>query len=406
MLAIEEGLRLPWWRLRLPGGLEAAFEAHVGSDRAKYIQPWLLIFVVFNVISLKVDFDQFGADAFRVPVYLTLLGFVPVAALGILMLAVNNSAKCQALVVGTTVLTDLVIVLNSARIGPAGSVDTYLILAAIVPLVVALIAPLAFRYTLALCMICFAVYGGFIAYFGLVQDGKSGVACLVSMLILVPPKLSYLREREAKRSFLLGLRAQLSAAALHEANAQLTILSERDALTGIANRRHFTEAFERGWRLACANGTWFGALLVDVDHFKRFNDSAGHGSGDRCLALIAASLDAGVAQAGGLLARYGGEEFVALLPGHDPAAVMAVAEHLRDCVLRLALPHPGLPPDGIVTVSIGVDTRIGRPETVAEALLEEADAALYQAKRQGRNRVVPAFAAAATDASAVQRDAA
>jgi diguanylate cyclase (GGDEF)-like protein len=392
MIAIEEGLRLPWWRLRLAGGLEAAFEHQTSPARASYIQSWLLVFVVFNVISLKVDFDLFGPEDFRLPAYLTLLGFVPVAVLGILALGFRTGARFQALVVSTTVLTDLVIVLNSARIAPAGHTDTYLILAAIVPLVVGLIAPLAFRYTLALCLTCFVVYGGYIAFYGLVQDGKSGVASLVSMLILVPPKLSFMREREAKRSFLLGMRAQISAAALHEANAQLTILSERDALTGIANRRHFTTAFEQGWRVACANGTWFGVILIDIDHFKRFNDSAGHAGGDRCLALIAATLEAGVAQAGGLLARYGGEEFVVLLPGLDTAAAGAVAEHLRVAVLRLGLPHPGLSGDATVTVSLGVATRCGRPGIAAEALLEAADAALYEAKRGGRNRVVSAFA--------------
>jgi diguanylate cyclase (GGDEF)-like protein len=381
MIAIENGLRLPWWRLRLAGGLERTFEHQTGPARAGYIQSWLLIFVVFNVISLKVDFDLFGPEDFRLPAYLTLLGFVPIAILGILALGFWTSARFQALVVAATVLTDLVIVLNSARIAPAGHTDTYLILAAIVPLVVGLIAPLAFRYTLALCLTCFAVYAGYIAYFGLVQDGKSGVASLVSMLILVPPKLSFMREREAKRSFLLGLRAQLSAAALHEANAQLTILSERDALTGIANRRQFTAAFEQGWRAACASGTWFGVILIDIDHFKRFNDSAGHAGGDRCLALIAATLETGVAQVGGLLARYGGEEFVAVLPGLDPAAAGAVAEHLRLAVLRL-----------------------GHPETAAEVLLEAADAALYEAKRGGRNRV--AGASATSDHAATRQSSA
>jgi diguanylate cyclase (GGDEF)-like protein len=399
MLAIEDGLRLPWWRLRLPGGLETTFANHVAPARARYIQPWLLIFVVFNLVSLKVDLDLFGEEAFRIPAHLTLFVFVPVAIAGILALGAWNATAIQVAVVAATAITDLVIVLNSARLAPLGHTDTYLILAAIVPLVVGLIAPLPFGATLGLCLACFGLYAGFIAVFDLVQDGKSGVAALVSLLILIPPKLSYMREREAKRSFLLGLRDQLNAAALKEANAQLTVLSERDALTGIANRRHFAAAFDREWRLACIQGTWLGVLLIDIDHFKRFNDSAGHAGGDRCLAAIAGALEMGIARSGGLIARYGGEEFVAVLPGLDPAATAGVAEHLRQAVVHLGLAHPGLSAGANVTVSIGIETRRGRTGAVAESggVLATADAALYEAKAAGRNRV--ARIAASTPAS-------
>lgn len=175
---------------------------------------------------------------------------------------------------------------------------------------------------------------------------------------------------------------------LERSNRQLAALSSTDALTGLANRRRFDEAWAEEWQRAARQGASLALVLIDVDHFKAYNDHYGHQAGDECLRRVAAVL-AGVARrAGELVARYGGEEFVVVLPGADATTAREFAERLRMAVEAEAMPHAHSPAAPVVTISMGVAAGQPRHETDAEALLKEADVALYLAKRQGRNQVL------------------
>lgn len=176
--------------------------------------------------------------------------------------------------------------------------------------------------------------------------------------------------------------------ALEATNAKLQALSNTDGLTGIANRRHFDFLLAQEWNRARRNASPLALILIDVDHFKHYNDCLGHLAGDSCLKALAETLARAERRAGKLVARYGGEEFVVLLPDTDMRNALETARHIQREIWALALPHPEAA-QGIVTVSLGVASIIPIMRNIPEALVREADRALYQAKNLGRNRVYP-----------------
>jgi diguanylate cyclase (GGDEF)-like protein/PAS domain S-box-containing protein len=175
---------------------------------------------------------------------------------------------------------------------------------------------------------------------------------------------------------------------------RLAALARTDGLTGLPNRRSFDEALAVEWRRARRGAQPLSLLLLDIDRFKLFNDTYGHPAGDACLRQVAGAIAAAVGRPADLVARYGGEEIVLLLPETPAAGAAAVAEQVRATVEGLGLPHAGNDPAGVVTASLGAATAIPGAEEAPEALLAAADAALYRAKRAGRNQVAVAATAA------------
>lgn len=168
---------------------------------------------------------------------------------------------------------------------------------------------------------------------------------------------------------------------------RLRELSATDGLTLLANRRRFDEAMDLSWRDAVRDGKPVSLLMIDVDHFKSYNDLYGHPAGDLCLQQIASALAGAVQDKDALVARYGGEEFAVILPGIRADKANALAEVLRQTIESLGIPHRGNPDGGRVTVSIGTSTRQPPQTSGFEELLMHADRALYQAKEKGRNAV-------------------
>lgn len=183
------------------------------------------------------------------------------------------------------------------------------------------------------------------------------------------------------------IRNQMS---LKSKTDMLEEMSNIDGLTQIANRRYFDQMLvKEGSRLA-RNGLPMSVLMIDIDYFKPYNDNYGHGRGDECLVRVAAAMNKAISRPGDLLARYGGEEFVAILPETDANRVLAVAQRLCDAVRKLQIPHDYSPIADHVTISVGCAGRVLHDVSEAVMLLEQADQALYEAKRRGRNRAVVA----------------
>ncbi|GIJ49061.1 serine/threonine protein kinase [Virgisporangium aliadipatigenens] len=172
---------------------------------------------------------------------------------------------------------------------------------------------------------------------------------------------------------------------LELANERLAVLAVTDPLTGLANRRRLVEFLETELLQAVRAGSRTGVMMIDIDHFKAYNDGYGHLAGDACLRRVAAALNESV-RGTDLIARYGGEEFAVVMPRTDAAGARLVAERARAAVEALQEPHTGAP-SGIVTVSIGITSHRASKQTTAQHLLAAADTHLFEAKREGRNKV-------------------
>jgi len=169
---------------------------------------------------------------------------------------------------------------------------------------------------------------------------------------------------------------------------QLKKLSEIDELTGIQNRRVFNQMLAQEWKRARRFRQILSLILIDIDYFKRYNDSYGHQAGDRALQKVAMILKKNVRRPADLAARYGGEEFVVLLPATSPSGAMVIAERIRMAIERKRLPHRQSEVSRWITVSIGITSTHPDHKIMDHELLNTADKALYEAKSGGRNCII------------------
>ncbi len=191
-----------------------------------------------------------------------------------------------------------------------------------------------------------------------------------------------MRQRDAAFQALRDSEQQLMAS-----NAALRRLTQSDGLTGLANRRYFDEYLDTEWRRAARERRELALLMIDVDHFKSYNDTYGHLAGDEVLKRVGHALRESCNRPADLAARYGGEEFAAILPGTSPGGARLIAERIRAAVSGLNIPHTGSTTSPCLSISVGGASWLvadGRP---IAALIDEADKRLYEAKRGGRNRV-------------------
>jgi diguanylate cyclase (GGDEF)-like protein len=195
------------------------------------------------------------------------------------------------------------------------------------------------------------------------------------------------------RTLQLSIEKEALVKALTEAHDQQSVLAKTDGLTGLANRRHFDEVLEKEMARLQRSGAPLSLLILDVDHFKAFNDSYGHIVGDECLKQIADIFQKHLHRPSDLAARYGGEEFAGIMPETERAGAILLAEQIRSEIVALNIKHSSSATADCVTISIGVVTLNCAEIHSPKEAVEITDRQLYRAKSEGRNRVAsPGYA--------------
>jgi diguanylate cyclase (GGDEF)-like protein len=248
----------------------------------------------------------------------------------------------------------------------------------IVLLFITVVVRLRFWFAAAACLAIVAVQ---VAVPPLLNAPVPGNVPLALVTIAATLTANYTLEREYRLNWLQRVHGRIQSARLAAMVEQLHDLSQRDPLTGLANRRAMDAHLEE----LCARNEQFSVIVVDIDAFKQFNDCYGHQVGDDCLRRVAAMLRASLRRTTDSIARLGGEEFAIVLPQTTLDDARIMAERMRNAVYELRIPHAGSPPGHVVSISAGVAASTA-PTSPPEVIVQ-ADKALYRAKAKGRNCV-------------------
>lgn len=383
-LLLEKGF--PW--LRFPQTLELRFQQDCAAQRLRALLiNGVLVAVFFNWMLVS-DWHMVP-DVFDQALKLRLFAFTPatIACLALLIFMPSPLLREWSTVlwgVGATAINLYVCMASQDPYAPS-----YLI--SFVPIVVFANSVTRMRFYPALVLDAVVL--------GMYAKGVSAFPEL-SLPVMIPATLTlisaivftlygcYTLERDERQNWLLHLRESLLLQELEQANAHLDAVSRTDMLTELANRRHFDEYLQKVWELARQDGSEISLMMIDVDHFRAYNERYGHLEGDACLKDIADILKRRLRRPGDLIARFGGEEFIVVLADTPLTTAANAAERVRQGIEGMHRLHATSPTQPVVTVSIGVSClRPNTPHASALQLISAADEALYQAKSRGRNRV-------------------
>lgn len=402
---VVEGLALPdlvdglidqgWRGLRFPDDLEGRFQRDVAPERMRQLLVnSALVAVAYNLMLVS-DWLMVP-DQFDLALRLRLLVYTPLIFAAIFVLTRIDLPRVREGVAATSGMVASLIsawlcVASTDELAPA-----YLV--SLTSILTFCSGVARMRFGPALVMDVFVV--GCCAVSAWLMRDRAPVALMVPVMLTVISTAvftlygCYTMEKDTRRNWLMRLRERLLLDELASANAHLERVSRSDLLTGVANRRHVDDFLSLVWERARVDGTEVSVMMIDVDHFKAYNDMYGHPEGDACLQDVAATLKRRLRRPSDLVGRFGGEEFIAVLTDTPLATAQAAAERIRKGIEGMNRLHSGSSTHAIVTVSIGVACmRPSAPHATPAQLISAADEALYQAKQTGRNRVF-AFATA------------
>jgi len=380
--AIDGAIAARSWLLRFPPKLEAMFERDTGPQRCHELivraYIGIIVYDLFAIADLWAT-PQLFVTAFWVRVvFFTPLTLALTASLYLSPPAfLRESIMCLgagALAIGT-----IIYLMALSGKWPQPTLHESMIL---VVLFLTVVQRIRFWYLLPVCLACLLVHVLALAKF---YDYPIGQQVATNMVfgagVIFSLVASYTMERDLRLHYLLSLRDRAR-------NSELDRMSRRDILTGLGNRRALEETLAQ-CEPSIGRPDDFSIVLIDIDHFKMFNDTAGHQAGDLCLKRVAGIVQAELRGQADLAFRFGGEEFIVVLPKTTPMKAIEIAERMRRAIEAAAIPHPAPAAASVVTASFGIaGTKLGYRLSAAE-IIASADSALYAAKGNGRNQVWP-----------------
>lgn len=376
--AIASGFPL----LKFPQQLEAAFEQEVAVQRCRQLALGGLFGILLYDLFLIPDW-LVSPQTFLTALWVRLGMVTPIALLMIASLYLNPPVAIREfLVAAGGVVLGAGSILYLMLIGDGGPLDSQHQSLILIILFITMVQRVRFWWAMAACLACFAMHAVGLsllpAYtFEFQISANTVFGCAVVLTLFA----SYVLERETRMNYLLSLRGRLQ-------RQDLDAKSRRDALTGLRNRLSLDEAIEDCDR-ADGLDNELAVILLDIDHFKSFNDTAGHQAGDVCLKRVAGIVQSELRDYSDDVFRFGGEEFVVLLHGVDLPMAIMISERIRKAVEDASIPHPALDLGEVVTVSMGVASVVLSRDIRVGQVIAAADTALYLAKRNGRNQVAP-----------------
>lgn len=375
-----------------PGSLEERFETDTSERRCKRL--WLEGLIAITLFDLFLVADFFSSqESFRRAIVVRLLIVTPICLIvNASMLQGPSPVVREISIAFGAVLAGLAqFYMGSNRSAATSAYTQFAILAVILFTNIVMRLRLPYAIMTSLVMLAGDIFFLQADRMQSRQEELLGLGMIVA-ITLITLIANYSANREERLNYLLGLRDEILVKDLNILNQQLLRRSESDALTGLANRHSFDVHFDEMWKRAAVSTTALSVIVVDVDHFKQLNDRYGHLYGDEVLRRIGSLLQQALRAKDDFAARFGGEEFVILLPATHQASAKHVAERICKMV-ELA----GFPPldseqtpynsETVATVSCGVATAYPTLRDLPQRLLDAADKAMYQAKRDGRNRV-------------------
>jgi diguanylate cyclase (GGDEF)-like protein len=379
--AVERFIAARHKRLPFPPWLEHQLEEDTRRRRAQRLRAAVPTIVVIYNLFLIPDWFLIG-DQITIALILHFAVVTPWIVLTGWLIKDDSSKFLRESLAGSIPIVIVLQILVSFVLTSSPDAGHYQYFVLLVLLFTNTIQRLPFRHAVAVSGTILAAHAAAVV----LSDHMSWPVALVAMntmavsayLTLVS---NYYLERDFRRAYLHTLRDRLR-------HAETEAVSRRDALTDLANRRLLTERLSELWQTPDERVSPVAMIMLDVDHFKLFNDRYGHVLGDACLKRVAASVNAELRNGDDLAVRYGGEELLLLLPQTEASEAIRIAERIRRSVEALGIPHDALGARGVVTVSCGAAA--APVSTIsAQELIGAADAALYAAKRNGRNQVWP-----------------
>ena len=387
---LEHGF--PW--MTFPSDMEQQFQRDGATARARhFLISGLISLLIYNGFLLA-DFLM-ARDVFHIALELRLLVFTPISLMALyvfhkgtlpwLRQAPPSMVDVLALLGGIGAAISLAVILVLSR---SPLVFFYPVGFMVVITYGNVVQRLRFWFAAAFTLVLMATFvGGVMATPDYPARLLWPISSMVMSVAVFTLSANYFAERDERRRYLLTLRERGLVRELSLAHTRLREVSDIDALTGMHNRRHIQEHLSLLWERARRDGEPLSLLLVDLDHFKKFNERYGHPAGDACLQKVARVLQDSQRRAGDAVARYGGEEFMVVLPRTDAAFALGAAERVRQAVEALRIRHESSTTALHLTVSVGVVSCQAEPHLTVEQVMAMAEQALQQAKLEGRNRV-------------------